>query len=308
MDLRRYAHLVALADEANFGRAATRVHLSQPAFSRSIQAAETDLGMVLFERSGAGIRCTRAGAFVVERARRLLLESSRLERDLALYRNLEKGELAFGIGTFAAPAFLPTLLPALRSRHPGIRLVVKVNNTRILALQVKQEQTEFFIGDTRYVQDDPAFTVQPAGSLPGAFYVRAGHPLLAKPGVRLADLVPYGLATSWLPDEVRVTLATRMGLAPGDELPLALDCDDVQALRIAMLDGNAVMIGSVSQVQHDLATGTAVELPVADRPGSASRVGIVRLRGRIDSPIAAEATQLLAETAALFPAAAAAAS
>lgn len=302
MDLRRYAHLVVLADEGNFGRAANRVHLSQPAFSRSIQAAEAELGLVLFERSGARIRCTRAGSFVVERARRLLLESNRLDRDLALYRNLEKGELAFGIGTFAAPAFLPALLPALRSRHPGIRLVVKVNNTRTLAAQVLQEQTEFFLGDTRYVQDDPAFDVQPAGQMAGSFYVRLGHPLLAQRTVRLPDLVHYGLATSWLPDEVRALLAAGMGLAPGDELPLAVDCDDAQALRIAMLAGNAVMIGSRSQVQHELEAGTAVELPVADRPKATSRIGIVRLRGRSDSPIAAEATQLLAEAAARLPA------
>ena len=57
MDLKRLNHLIALADERNFGRAALRVHLSQPAFSRSIQAAETELGLQLFDR-GAEVACT----------------------------------------------------------------------------------------------------------------------------------------------------------------------------------------------------------------------------------------------------------
>lgn len=42
MDLRRLSHVLALADALHFARAAERVHLSQPAFSRSIQAIEAD--------------------------------------------------------------------------------------------------------------------------------------------------------------------------------------------------------------------------------------------------------------------------
>jgi DNA-binding transcriptional LysR family regulator len=44
MDLKRLTHLLALADERHFGRAAERVHLSQPALSRSIQALESETG------------------------------------------------------------------------------------------------------------------------------------------------------------------------------------------------------------------------------------------------------------------------
>jgi DNA-binding transcriptional LysR family regulator len=48
---RRLTHLIALAEEGSFARAAERVHLSQPALSRSIQALEEELGMKLFERA-----------------------------------------------------------------------------------------------------------------------------------------------------------------------------------------------------------------------------------------------------------------
>src|SRR4051812_39507135 len=86
MDLRRLQHVVALADEGHFGRAAERVHLSQPAFSRSIQAAETELGLKLFDRGTVEALCTPAGRFVVERARGLLQQNQRLEREVAMYR------------------------------------------------------------------------------------------------------------------------------------------------------------------------------------------------------------------------------
>ena len=72
VDLKRLAHLLALADECHFARASKRVHLSQPAFSRSIQAIERDLGLQLFDRAAGDVKPTPAGAFVIERARRLL--------------------------------------------------------------------------------------------------------------------------------------------------------------------------------------------------------------------------------------------
>ena len=75
MDLKRLGHLVALADECHFARAAERVHLSQPAFSRSIQTIESDLGMRLFDRESGQVKPTPAGAFLIERARRLLFDA-----------------------------------------------------------------------------------------------------------------------------------------------------------------------------------------------------------------------------------------
>src|SRR5687767_13169743 len=101
MDLRRMQHVIALAEERNFGRAADRVHLSQPAFSRSIQAAEDEWGMKLFDRGGAGgVKCTGAGAHLVERMRKVIGDWRALERDVFLYRDQQIGDLSIGMGLF----------------------------------------------------------------------------------------------------------------------------------------------------------------------------------------------------------------
>ena len=62
MDLKRWSHIVAVAERRSFARAAELVHLSQPAFSRSIQAAEAELGLRLFDRGPAGRRRRRRRA------------------------------------------------------------------------------------------------------------------------------------------------------------------------------------------------------------------------------------------------------
>ena len=72
MDLRSLRYFVAVADERHFGRAAARLHMTQPPLSRAIRQLETDLGAVLLHRSPAGVTLTAAGAVLYGEARTLL--------------------------------------------------------------------------------------------------------------------------------------------------------------------------------------------------------------------------------------------
>ena len=128
MDLKRLKHLVALAETRNFGRAAELCHISQSAFSRSIQAAEDELNLQLFVRGTLDVRCTAAGEFVLERARKLLFENRCLERDLSLYRSRHIGDLAIGVGPYPAATIVPKLLADIRVRFPQVKVRVEVNN------------------------------------------------------------------------------------------------------------------------------------------------------------------------------------
>ncbi|MEI8325916.1 MAG: LysR family transcriptional regulator, partial [Betaproteobacteria bacterium] len=142
MDLKRLKHLVALADTRNFGRAATQCHLSQPAFSRSVQAAEEELGMQLFDRNALDVTCTDAGKFVVERARKLVFASRCLERDVSLYRGRLIGDLALGVGPYPAATLMPALLGELRTRFPAVNTRVEVNNAKYLAEHLRAEELD----------------------------------------------------------------------------------------------------------------------------------------------------------------------
>src|SRR5258707_6554942 len=69
MNLRHLRTFMAVADAGGFGRALGRLHLSQPAASRQIDALEAELGVLLFERSGRGIRLTSSGEDLLRRSR-----------------------------------------------------------------------------------------------------------------------------------------------------------------------------------------------------------------------------------------------
>ena len=72
VELRHLRAFVAVAEELNFGRAAERLHISQPALSRQIRALEQLVGTELFRRSRQGVALTLAGEALLDRARKLL--------------------------------------------------------------------------------------------------------------------------------------------------------------------------------------------------------------------------------------------
>lgn len=287
MDLRRLSHLVALADERNFGRAAERVHLSQSAFSRSIQSAEEELRLQLFDRGNLQVTCTTAGAFVVERARKLLFDSRCLARDVDLYRQSLIGDLAFGVGPFPAHTLLPPLMEELRREYPGVHVRVEVNHWDYLAQHLRSEELDFFVAETRDLPRGPDLAIAPLARQHGGFYVRAGHPLLARRGpVKPPDLLPFGLASVRLPQALSRILERLLDLVPGQSVTLALECEDVGTLKRVALGTDTILAATHAGVHAEVAAGRLVALKITGAPPLYAEAGIVSLQGRSHSPMA----------------------
>jgi DNA-binding transcriptional LysR family regulator len=196
MDIRRLQHLVMLADKANYARAAEQLHLSQPALTRSVQAAEEEFAMKLFERGAGEVRPTAAGQFVLERARELVRQSRNLQRDVQLYRDRQMGDTACGFGPFPAQFLLPPLLQQARKAFAAVHVRAIMGNWQQLLQRLKDDEIEFFVAETRELPAGSDYGTRPAPQ-PGGLYVRSGHPLLqsGKPISRWPICMPM----AWLP-------------------------------------------------------------------------------------------------------------
>src|SRR6516164_1234376 len=276
MNLRRLNHVIALADTLHFARAAEAAHLSQPAFSRSIQAIESDLGIRLFDRDVGDVRATPAGEFVIERARKLLFEARCLQRDVDLYRDSQLGDTAFGVGPLLTATLMPRAQVALR---------MEVGNWEQLLESLRTENIEFFAADVRDMPRDAALDIQLIGGQPAELYVRAGHPLAGREHT-LQEVWAYGLAVPKLLSPSKVDLAALLGLPEGQEATIALECDNYGMLKTVALTTDTVLGATNAAVREELESGALVRLAVQGWLSPPSSTGIVRLRGRTSSPAA----------------------
>lgn len=129
MTLTELRHLVAVADERHFGRAAARVFVSQPSLSASIRKLEEELGARLFERGRRGVIVTEIGRQVVAQARRALEEAARVKAVALQGRSPLDGPLRLGVIHTVAPYLLPALVGALRRLAPRMPLDIEENMT-----------------------------------------------------------------------------------------------------------------------------------------------------------------------------------
>src|SRR5512140_2406729 len=197
-DLRQLAHAVALADLGHFGRAADAVALSQPAFSRSIQALERRYGCVLFERAHGRAVPTAFGRVIVERARLILHGAAELRREIAALKGGDSGDVSVSIGAFAVEIVLPGALRRLVGAHPRLAVRARVRDWQDLAADVAGEIVDFGLGEVSETGPGNRFETELLGTHPVCFVCRPGHPLRRKRRVALSDVVAYPFAgTVW---------------------------------------------------------------------------------------------------------------
>lgn len=122
MELRQLRYFVAVAEALHFGRAAARLHMSQPPLSRQIKAFEAELGTALFVRTSRGVRLSSSGSALLVDARRLLREADAIAAGAHLAGRGEIGAVRLGFISTASYNVLPKALPEFRRRRPGVRL------------------------------------------------------------------------------------------------------------------------------------------------------------------------------------------
>src|ERR1700677_1380429 len=122
LEFRHLRYFVAVAEELHFGRAAERLHLSQPPLSQQIRRLEEILGYALFVRTSRSVRLTGAGEAFLERARRTIRS---VQRDIDETRSVglgEVGSLHIGFVGSAMLTTLPAALRAYREANPRVHL------------------------------------------------------------------------------------------------------------------------------------------------------------------------------------------
>jgi len=137
IDLRQLRYFLAVSEELNFGRAALRLHISQPPLSRQIRQLEDQLGVELFLRSKSGVALTEAGAAFLPEVRRTLLQAEKAVAVARAARSADGGQFVVGYTTVFDRSAIPDVADRLRQRFPNWRIVTRGKHSISLVRDVK---------------------------------------------------------------------------------------------------------------------------------------------------------------------------
>lgn len=177
MDIRHLRYFLMVAREGNIGRAAARLHISQPPLTRQIQQLEQEIGAALLTRSGKGVELTEAGAvFLEESANILSLLDQMTERTQCAARG-QLGRIDIGIFGSAVLDVIPELLRKFRQAYPGIKTML---HTMTKAEQIDAlRQRRIAVGFNRLLAPLPDITVETVKMERVLAALNERHPLAA---------------------------------------------------------------------------------------------------------------------------------
>lgn len=296
MSLRALRHFSVLAEERHYARAATRLHLTQSALSRSIQSLEAHLNVQLLDRAVSGLALTPAGGMVLEHAHRVLNEAAALKRQVESLQETEGGEVAMGAGVFPAAGFLSPLLTQLARDYPGIRMRVEIESWKRLHEMLVRDELDFVVAITHSLPPSSDFRIHDLPPQHIGLFVRAGHPLLAKGRRSLrGHVADYRLAATHLPPRALDQLAGLFGVTNKDAVPMALECNSVSTLLNVALGSDVIMLCVREAIREPLADGRIVQLPIHYARDATLACSIISHARRELSPAAAKVVSLTQE-------------
>jgi len=125
LELRQLRYFVAVAEECHFGRAAARLHMTQPPLSQAIQSLEAALGTPLFARTRRSVALTPAGAALLPEARRILQQAAALPELARRAASGASGSMSLAFVSSADYGVLPPLLREFRERYPQVEIELR---------------------------------------------------------------------------------------------------------------------------------------------------------------------------------------
>jgi DNA-binding transcriptional LysR family regulator len=186
IELRHLRSYIAVAEERHFRRAAERLHMTQPPLSAQIKALEEALGVELLSRDRRGVEVTPAGRAFLEQARRVL---ACMDEAVDVARGAARGEtgrLSIGFVGSAMYGRVPVLLRGFRTEHPGVHLTLRELSTGSQVEALSSGAID--VGFLRPPIAAEGVVIRSLLQEGVVIVLPDGHPLAAKPALRLSEL------------------------------------------------------------------------------------------------------------------------
>ena len=150
LSLRDIEYIVAVGEELHFGKAATRLNVSQPTLSEQIKKLEAHLELRIFERSKRSVQLTDQGTELIEIGKKILMEAQSF---ISLAKNKKhplEGEFHLGAIATVGPYYLPYIIGPLRKAYPKLELIIEEGQTDDLLLKLDRGDLDAVIASRTF--------------------------------------------------------------------------------------------------------------------------------------------------------------
>ncbi|MBO0804517.1 MAG: LysR family transcriptional regulator [Nocardiopsaceae bacterium] len=286
--LRHLSCFVAIAQQRTLAGAAGKLHLSQPAVSKTLAELEALAGRRLVERGRAGARLTPDGERFLRYAIGVTRALETAADELAGTRVPDVPAVRVAALPTVAGGPLAQAIATLRERRPHARIEVETDSNPELLAAVKSGAADFAVGRMAEpaMMQGVSFELLYAESL--AVVTRPGHPLATGEGAGVPPLallayplVIPGTGTAPRHDAESIFAVHGITVPPG-----SCETQSVPLGRALALTTDAVWITSQRAVQLDLDAGLLRRLDVPV-PGGAEPVGLLSRTGAAPGELAA---------------------
>lgn len=218
MELRELEYFLMIIRCGSLSEASRKLHLSQPALTRSLKQLETELGKQLVIRGSRQIQLTQDGQLLRRRAEEILQLTEKARKEIQISDLALEGDIYVCAGETKALHFLTQAYQKLRLQHPGIRLHISSGDARDVLTELKEGLVDFGV---MYPPIDEQFisSIRIPFEDEWGLIMRKDHPLSSKAVISSKDLMQVPLI---IPRELYETHRTSRFLnIPEEELQIA---------------------------------------------------------------------------------------
>lgn len=291
-EIRELRHLLSIDEFRHFGQAAKAVGLTQPALTKSLQRMEKALGAQIFERSRARVIPTTVGKEVLARARRLVDDAEELQRAVDAMTGAEAASATIGVGPAMSETYVAAAIAEVAQSRPRAQISVRVESWRQLTEWLLVGELDFYVADVGDARIDGRFTYTSLPSHSLVWFCRREHPLARrkKKPVTRRDMLQYPIATPKMPPWATEWFAaeSRDPATEGLPRPLpAIECESFAMLKRIVESSDCLSAALQPTLADEIKAGSLVILQV-DAPLLTTHAGVIRMKDRTLSPVAAE--------------------
>jgi LysR family transcriptional regulator, transcriptional activator of the cysJI operon len=256
----RLAVFRAVAEQLSFRKAAEELYLTQPAVSLQIKALEEDLGIQLFDRSGAQVQLTEAGSVLLEYAQRGYALLHEAEQAIAELSGDHTGDLALGASTTIVQYVLPRLLGEFGKEYPRARPTVISGNTEAIVKAVEMQKISLGLiegpAHSREVKTEPFLQDELVMIVPLA------HEWAERPPVSVEEIPQTRLLMRERGSGTRqvVEMALAKHQVRRSELQIVMELDSTEAIKSAVEAGLGVGFVSRWALAKDARLGKSFKI------------------------------------------------